>query len=39
VEDKPKIIVEAEGDAFSDATEFADGVAFGLRDWRLSRAK
>ena len=39
MEDEPEIVVEAESDALADATEFADGVAFGGGNGRVGGAE
>jgi hypothetical protein len=38
MEHKPKAIVEAQGNAFAYAPQFADGVIFNLGERRLRRA-
>ena len=39
VQDKPEIVVDADGDAFADAANSADGLSFGGGDGRTARAQ
>jgi len=39
VQDEPEAVVEFDGDAFADAMEGTDGVAFGVFDSRLDGAE